>query len=126
NAVSGRWSFTAYGLLTKTPVIATFEVIGRSSTSIERAASVEPTSGTPGTRFAFSATGFDKKEKVSYWITAPDGKIVDAHPEGVKANNDGRIDFHWTLPQDAIPGTWVMTMQSPKKSVGRAIPFQVQ
>jgi hypothetical protein len=123
--VSGRWSFTAYGLQTKTPVITTFEVIGRNPASIERAASVLPTSGVPGTRFAFSATGFGKKEKVSYWITAPDGKVVDAHPEGTRANNDGRIDFHWNLPQNAISGTWVMTMQSPKKSVGRAIPFQV-
>src|SRR5690349_7548670 len=37
NAVSGRWSFTAYGLQTNIPVITTFEVIGRDPASIERA-----------------------------------------------------------------------------------------
>jgi hypothetical protein len=124
SATSGRWAMTAYGLISKVPVIVTFEVIGQPP-DITPQAAVAPQSGPPGTRFAFAALGYKKKEKVSYWLTAPDGKVFAAYPEDATANTDGRIDLHWTSPANAPTGTWAITMQGLKSNVVRAVPFEI-
>ena len=124
SAIGGRWSMTAYGLISKTPVVTTFEVIGQPADAMPQAA-VAPESGPPGTRFAFAGLGFDRKEKVSYWITAPDGKVYAAYPEKATANSSGRIDVHWQSPTDAPTGVWAITMQGLKSHAVRAVPFTI-
>ena len=126
DSIGGRWSLTAYGFVTKTPVIATFEVQGRDPTTATPQASVAPSSGAPGTQFAFAALGFRSKEKVSYWFTGPDGKIYDAYPEGDKANSDGRVDITWRAPADAIHGIWVITIQGLRSNIARGVPFEIR
>ena len=127
NAVSGRWSFTAYGETSQTPVITTFEVIGGTKPDQQQVqAAVQPTSGPPGTTFAFVANGYDDSERVSYWFTAPDRTIFAAFPSGDRADEDGRVDFTWLAPSNAPRGTWVVTIQGiGKKQLARAVRFDV-
>lgn len=125
-AVGGRWAMTAYGLQSRTPVVASFEVIGSAPASTDPQAAVAPPAGPPGTVFAFAALGYDDEEKVSYWFTGPDGQIHAAYPEGTKANHDGRVDIKWTAPGDAPTGAWVITIQGLKSNVARAVPFEIR
>ena len=122
--IGGRWAMTAYGLVSKMPVVATFEVIGQAADTTPQAA-VAPNSGPRGTRFAFAAFGYSKKEKVSYWLTAPNGKVFAAYPEGATANSDGRVDIAWESPADAPAGFWAITMQGVKSNRARAVPFEI-
>ena len=126
DALGGRWSLTAYGFISKTPVITTFEVQGRDPATATPQALVAPASGAPGSQFDFAALGFKKKETVSYWFTGPDGVIHAAYPEGDKANSDGRVDLSWRAPADAIRGTWVITIQGLTSGVARGVPFEIR
>jgi hypothetical protein len=126
NALGGRWAMTAYGLASKTPVVAAFDVLGRSPDTANPQAAVAPSSGPPGTTFAFAAFGYDGKEKISYWFTAPDGKLYAAYPERAKSDRDGRVDITWTAPGDAQPGAWVITIQGLQSNVARAVPFEIR
>ncbi|NJN67036.1 MAG: hypothetical protein HC884_10165 [Chloroflexaceae bacterium] len=126
DAVGGRWAMTVRGDESKVPVVTLFEVYGRSPDAADFQAKVAPEAGPPGTTFAFAATGFDSDEKVSYWVTAPDGEVYDSRHRAESPNKHGRIDFKWQSPPDAMLGTWVMTMQGYDSGVARAIPFRIQ
>jgi hypothetical protein len=125
NAIGGRWSLTAYGLESRTPVVAGFDVQGRAPDTTPQAA-VDPAIGAPGTEFKFMALGYSSREKVSYWLTGPDGQIHAAFPEGDSANRDGRVDLTWAAPADALRGVWVITIQGLKSDVARGIPFEIR
>jgi hypothetical protein len=125
-AVGGRWAMTAYGLDSKTPAVASFEVIGGTPATTDPQAAVAPLAGPPGTVFAFVALGYDDEEDVSYWLTGPDGQIHAAYPGGAQANRDGRVDINWTSPRDALTGTWVITIQGLSSNVARGVPFEVR
>jgi hypothetical protein len=126
DALTGRWSLTAYGFVSKTPVITTFEVLGRDPATATPQVWVAPASGAPGSQFDFAALGFKTKEKVSYWFTGPDGVVHAAYPEGASANSDGRVDLSWRAPTDAVHGTWVITIQGLKSGVARGVPFEIR
>jgi hypothetical protein len=126
DALGGRWSLTAYGFISKTPVITTFEVQGRDPATAVPQATVAPASAAPGSQFDFAALGFKTKEKVSYWFTGPDGVIHAAYPEGDSANSDGRVDLSWRAPTDAVRGIWVVTIQGLKSGVARGVPFEIR
>jgi len=126
DAIGGRWALTAYGLQSKTPVVATFEVIGRTPDTVAPVASVEPLVAAAGTRLSFHARGFDKREHVSWWVTAPDATIRDKGPEAIRADSKGKIAFRWSVPAGAQPGRWVMTMQGYDSGVARAVAFDVR
>jgi hypothetical protein len=126
DAIGGRWSLTAYGFVTKTPVITTFEVQGRDPAAAVPQATVAPPSGAPGSQFAFAALGFKNDETVSYWFTGPDSVIYDAYPEGDGANDDGRVDISWQAPADAPRGIWVITIQGLRSHVARGVPFEIR
>jgi len=126
DAIGGRWSLTAYGFVTKTPVITTFEVQGRDPATATPQASVAPASGPPGTEFMFAALGFKNKETVSYWFTGPDGLIHGAYPGGDSSNGSGRVDIRWRAPTDAPRGAWVITIQGLRSNVARGVPFEIR
>jgi hypothetical protein len=126
NAIGGRWAMTAYGMLSKTPAVATFDVMGGAPATTNPQAAVAPPAGPPGTTFAFAALGYDEKEEVSYWFTGPDGQIHAAYPKGARSNRDGRVDINWNSPSDAPSGAWVITIQGIKSNVARAVPFEIR
>jgi hypothetical protein len=125
DALGGRWSLTAYGFSSKTPVITTFEVQGRDPATATPQVSVAPPSAAPGSEFAFAALGYRDGEKVSYWFTGPDNVIYAAYPGGDNAT-DGRVDLTWRAPVDAVRGTWVLTIQGLRSGVARGIPFEIR
>ena len=125
SALGGRWAMTAYGLASKTPVVAFFDVNGRAPDTATPPAAVAPERGPRGTRFAFAAFGYEKRERVSYWLTGPDGKVHAAYPDSVTTTNEGRVDINWTAPADALPGTWVITIQGLKSNRARGVPFEI-
>lgn len=126
DAIGGRWAMTAYGDLSKTPVIATFDVNGKPIDQAAFIASASPESGPPGTVFAFAATGYDEKERISYWFTGPDGVVYDSYNQTVRTDKNGRIDLTWTAPGDAVRGRWVVTIQGIKSAMARAIVFEIR
>jgi hypothetical protein len=126
DALGGRWAMTAYGLASKTPVVTFFDVLGRPPDTATPPAAVAPESGPPGTRFAFAAFGYEKRERISYWLTGPDGQVHAAYPDSVTATNEGRVDIIWTAPPDALPGTWVITIQGLKSDRARGVPFEIR
>ncbi|MFO7169421.1 MAG: hypothetical protein DIU80_015460 [Chloroflexota bacterium] len=125
-AVSGTWAITAYGIVSQTPAIATFTVAGVEPDAAPPPAAVAPAAAPAGTRFSFAATGFDDNEPISYWFTGPDGNVHDAYNQTRRSDRNGRVDFRWTSPEDAIPGTWVITIQGIRNGVVRAVPFEIQ
>lgn len=126
NAIGGRWAFTAYGLVGRTPVATTFQVVGRDPGSAPIQIAVEPAAATPGDTLAFAARGYKGGETLSYWVTAPDGTIYAARPESRKANGDGRVDFKWASGRDAPRGTYVMTIQGKSSGTARAVRFELR
>jgi hypothetical protein len=125
-AMSGIWAITAYGTLSATPVVAYFTVVARPGQGDSMLAAVAPETGPPGTTFSFAATGFDKRERASYWFTAPDGTVFATFDRKAKANPDGRVDISWASPADAPHGTWMLTIQGIDSDVARGIPFHIQ
>jgi hypothetical protein len=126
NALGGRWAFTAFGLVGRTPVAAAFQVNGRDPGSAPLQIAVEPAAAAPGETFAFAARGYKGDETISYWVTAPDGSIYAARPESRKANSDGRVDFRWASGGDAPRGIYVMTIQGITSGTARAVRFEIR
>jgi hypothetical protein len=84
---------------------------------------VQPGVGAPGTTFAFFATGFDS-EQVGYWLNAPNGEVITTDE---KVNtNDGRADWNWEAPDDAMVGVWQMVARGEESDVERIIPFEIR
>lgn len=126
DAIGGRWALTAFGRSSTTPVVATFDVQGRTADTSTPQAAVAPVVGAPGTRFAFAALGFKSKEKVSYWFTGPDGLVHAAFAEKITSNKSGRVDLTWLAPADAPRGVWVITIQGIRSDVARGVPFEIR
>jgi hypothetical protein len=74
-------------------------------------AAVQPPTGVPGTTFAFFAFGFGRNADVVFWATAPDGSIVGDPNYRTTSNTEGRADWEWVAPPDAMPGIWTMVAQ---------------
>jgi hypothetical protein len=125
DAIGGRWAMTAYGDLSKTPVIATFDVVGKPIDQAAFLASASPASGPPGTVFSFVATGYDEKERISYWFTGPDGVVYDSYNQTERTDKDGEIELEWKAPESAVRGRWVVTIQGIKSAMARAIVFEI-
>lgn len=126
-AIGGRWAVTVYDPQDRSTTVAFFEVQGRTAGADDLAqARVAPSVGVRGSQFAFSAQGFDVRERVSYWFTGPDGQVAVAYPEGTRANSDGRIDIVWQAPADATAGVWVITLQGVESMTARAVPFRIE
>lgn len=124
-ALDGTWKLTAMGKESITPVWTSFEVHGRPIGSASAPAHASPPHGAPGTTFTFTATGFDREEKISYWVTGPDGDIYFAAPNSEETNRHGQLEFDWTAPIDAVYGRWVMTMHETDEPKAHAIPFYI-
>lgn len=90
----------------------------------EEGQNAEPKAGTPGQRFDFFATGFDDDEEVGFWGVRPDGVTVSDGAGQVIANDDGRADWFWISPADAMPGAWLIVAQG--KDSGQLRTFRIE
>lgn len=88
--------------------------------------SVEPATGYAGTVFAFYATGFNDEEPVSYWFNAPDGTVhANTHDYRTDAYQ-GRADWKWQAPHNALSGTWTAVAYGANSHHEQVIPFTAQ
>jgi hypothetical protein len=81
--------------------------------------------GRPGDEFDFYAEGFEDEERVGYWINAPDGSIISSDGYWADANDDGRADWDWRAPANAMSGFYSMVARGESSFVEVVIPFQI-
>jgi len=73
------------------------------------ATSVTPTAGPPGTRFVFLASGFKPRERLSFWLNLPDGRVQAANiADTDRSDRNGDAAWVWVAPADAAQGVWQM------------------
>jgi hypothetical protein len=125
DAIGGTWALTVRGDISKQLAIAYFQVNGRPAAEADRQVTVTPEAGGRSTRFVFRAEGFKDEERISFWITGPDGTVYSAEPEGDRADDEGEVSIAWSPPADAPLGVSVLTMQGIKSGRARAIPFTI-
>ncbi|MBX0330358.1 hypothetical protein K2Z83_22095 [Oscillochloris sp. ZM17-4] len=104
---SGPWNMTARGIKSDVRVVIGFEVVDSAPLDL---GDVAPASGAPGTAFSFSARGFLPGERVSAWLTQPDGMSRDFDPGKefrIYADEGGAVSWIWDSPAGLAPGTWV-------------------
>jgi hypothetical protein len=139
----GRWML-ALGLLAGLLSLA----LSSAPVSAQAQGVVTPTAGSVGSTFVFNANGFkgdndsdeddDDAERVAYWINTPSGAIISQGPDDgddddsdkgsylTKANRDGVLNWEWTAPVDAAPGSYVMVARGLKSGYEVTIPFEVR
>lgn len=91
----------------------------------EEGQNASPRFGNPGQRFSFFATGFDKGERVGYWATAPDGSVPAQSTRQVIANKNGRADWSWTAPANALAGTWLIAAKGVNSGTFRTLRIEI-
>lgn len=131
DAMPGIWQMIAYGVDSDVQRIITFEIVAGQpvppTAGDPAQGDVNPRVGPAGTRFAFMATGFDDDEYVGVWVNTPAGEPMEIEPEELYgANGDGRADWYWTSPDDAMPGTWQMIARGVDSDVQRVIFFEIR
>ena len=126
NATPGKWLMAAYGNTSQIQSVTYFIIDKPVDTTGPIITSVQPTQGAPGTTFTFTANGFAKDEKVSFWLAGPDKSITsDNDTYRTTADKNGVATWKWTAPQDALPGTWTMVGFGVQSQKGQQIPFTI-
>jgi Fe2+ transport system protein FeoA len=89
-------------------------------------AQVVPVEGRRGTRFVFSAGGFQAGERINVWLNEPDGspRAVDVQQLN-RADANGYADWEWTAPLDIRPGDWQMVAQGAAGDQQQVINFRI-
>jgi hypothetical protein len=105
----GRWAVTVGGWESGREAIAYFDLLPRP---LEINLGVSPSSAAAGATFAFSAIGFEEGERVSYWLTAPDGRAIDG--DWLEAGRNGRVAFDWVANDGTPRGRWMMSAYGQK------------
>lgn len=127
DALDGIWQMKTEG--TSVPLAYTIYFEGRNADAllgmVPGDMAVDPTAGTPGTRFFFYATGFPPGETVYYRAISPDGTEYAKQKYHVLSNEKGRADWNWRVPTDGAPGTWTMIVAGDKSFIKHQITFEV-
>jgi hypothetical protein len=114
----GEWSMIARGFQSRVQHIIPFRISPEADPEVNIPYGVTPESGPPGTTFTFFAEGFRGGERVSVWLTAPDGTTVRVgdpevyEADELPADENGRLEVTWTSPPDAQRGTWNLTTRT--------------
>jgi hypothetical protein len=134
NAMTGTWTAVIEGIRSKNQVTISFDVIAydpEAATAQEEPVSsvveqnASPTEGPPGTLFSFYAHGFNESEQVAYWFTDPAGTIISEEPNNIIHSHDGRVDWSWQSPSNAMSGTWIATVHGRESGVQRVVYFDI-
>nr|WP_044199446.1 hypothetical protein [Oscillochloris trichoides] len=110
DALGGQWQAVALGESSRVQRIIPFTINNDQNPSGPGAA-VNPERGAPGTTFTFTASGYEKDERVGYWLNQPDGTIIRFDRELI-ANRDGVVTWTWTAPATAQRGLYTMAARS--------------
>jgi hypothetical protein len=117
NAMPGAWMMTAESKESLFQKTIWFEILPPdvAPTPTPAPSGVTPSAGPPGTTFTFETSELMPGENVGYWVTAPDRSIYPSPNNGEynpNADEQGRLVLQWTAPEDAMPGEWMMVIQS--------------
>jgi hypothetical protein len=131
DAMNGRWQMVAQGVESDVLRVIPFTIQGEAAEPISespaRDGNVTPEVGPAGARFAFAAVGFDSEEAVGVWVNTPAGEVMAIDPEELGgANEDGRADWYWTSPEDAMSGQWQMVAEGLDSGITRVISFTIR
>jgi hypothetical protein len=76
--------------------------------------------------FTFFSSGFDNQVTVVFWAHDPTGHVYGNDQYRTFTTGEGRADWQWAAPGDAIPGTWTMVArQLNNASRTFTIPFEI-
>jgi hypothetical protein len=112
-------------MLTVVVILGVGLVVTLPRTAVANDSNVAPAAGVPGTTFAFYATGFDGNEQVGYWFNAPDGSTYSDDSDYKVYAYQGRADWEWKAPEDAMPGFWTAVARGVDSDVEQVIHFEV-
>lgn len=135
SAPVGTWRAVIKGISSKVERVIEFEVIGYDPEAVTNADNiatevldqgVEPPVGPPGTYFSFYAFGFKQSEDVAYWFAAPDGTTITPEPENFVHTQEGRVDWFFQSPANAMPGMWSTAVKGLESGVERIIHFEIE
>ncbi|NTW01015.1 MAG: hypothetical protein HGA19_06835 [Oscillochloris sp.] len=123
---SGVWDMTARGIDSDVRVVIAFTVVDSPPVTLPN--NVSPASGIPGTTFTFSVGDMIPGERVSAWLTQPDGASRDFEPNKefrVYADENGSLSWTWTSPSEGPVGTWIASVRGADSSKQVDISFQI-
>lgn len=129
NAASGLWQMVVYGLDSRITKQIAFMIERDDAPAPREGAS--PASAAPGETISFFVEGLPRHILLGFWATDPNGRVVPSGRE-IKAGGDGRVEWTWTLPEDAQAGLWTMTVRRSQgdrnnaPEVTRTIRFEVR
>jgi hypothetical protein len=125
DAMGGIWRMTIRGQNSLKEIEVEFTIDGAAVPPAGPPQGVAPEMGTPGTTFSFFASGFYRSEETGWWATAPDGTVYEGGVN-VQASKEGRLEWQWTAPADAMPGNWTMAAQGRQSNHQPIISFEIQ
>ncbi len=73
--------------------------------------SITPAAGLTGQTFTFNAQGFQSKERVSLWLTGPDGNAFAFDTQAQADANGAIAPFTFAVEAGKPLGTWAITAQ---------------
>ncbi len=128
-APAGTWQIVVYGLESRVTHTLEFTITPAAHTTNPDAppddtVGVSPAVVAPRETVYFFATGFKRREQVAFWAVRPNGSTV-RQDRSVIANNDGRADWMWSVPRNAVAGEWQMVARGVDSGVTRVIGFVV-
>lgn len=88
---------------------------------------VRPEQGDPGSRFTFLADGFQKGERISFWLNSPSGGVLATEVEGQSpVSADGQTSWSWVAPAGIQPGRWQMVAFGNNSQITRVLNFSIR
>jgi hypothetical protein len=76
-----------------------------------QSATINRKSGPWGTIFRLTIFGFRPNEKISFWLTAPDGRVAGTPAPFDVGAHSGRLNDTWVTNQGWDTGVWAATYQ---------------
>lgn len=105
-------------------VLATILAVLAPAAATAQDQTADPPSGPAGTTFTFHLNGFDKNERVGYWLNTSIGSILAIDNRSTKATN-GQLTYSWTTRPGVPLGTWQFVAQGADSGVQKVAPFEV-
>lgn len=125
DAPPGTWQIVVQGVESGITRTLSFEISPLPDAERdEGAVGVEPAVVAPREELRFFATGFKRRERVAFWAVRPGGSTI-REDRAVRANEQGRADWLWSVPRNAPEGRWQMVAQGTDSGVIRVIEFEV-
>jgi Large extracellular alpha-helical protein len=121
NALEGTWTMVFFSFETTLTRRVNFVIgEGEPAPAPQVSLTVDPPSAPRGTTLTFVATGLTPGMLIEYFATDPNGgpePLPPDEPEAylphrtINADANGRAEWTWTIPTNAMSGTWLMSIQ---------------